>query len=151
MKQTSSLAHFRRIYPECSYKEVRDLVEAIRGDKYWFVHPGRRDALYVVALTRAQNPTAQGYQARATYVGSISVTSEASPYCRRGRVIALTRQGGKFVGKCMIRWPEFLQLIKLDSELVYNALLENQLPNLINRRVMKRLRQKFERRPSPNT
>jgi len=144
LTETDTFAHFRRTYPECSDKEIRDLVEAIRGDKYWLVQPGKKDALYVVALTRAQIPLAEGYQARATYVGAVSVTSEAAPYCRRGRVIAVARHVARFIGTSVILWPEFLQLIRLDSALVYHALLHNQLPAFINRRIMKEFRQKLE-------
>ncbi len=125
-------------------------MEAIRGDKYWFVHPGKRDALYVVALTRAKIPAVQGYRARGTHLGFVSLTSEAAPYCRRGRIIAVTRLGPRFAGRCVIPWPEFLKLIKFDSATIYRALLENQLPPFINRRALTGLLQRLESAAVPS-
>ena len=137
------------MYPECSYREVKDLVEAIRADKYWFVHTGKRDAFYVIALTRAQIPTAEGYRARATFVGSVGVTEEAAPYCRRGRVIGMARHGANFVGRVIIPWPEFMKLIKLDSASVYDALLQNQLPPFVTRGVIQELRKSISDASTP--
>ena len=54
--------HFKKIYPQCSMREIENLVSAIKSDKYWKVHKDKNDALYVVALTRAKIPLKGGFK-----------------------------------------------------------------------------------------
>ena len=120
--------HFRRMYEECGEKEVRNLVEAIKNDKYWSGRPGVKDVIYIVALTKAEIPLAQGFQARATFLGKVTVSREASPYCRRGRVLAAVKSESQYIVQSVITWPAFLRIMREKAEEAYHLLISGRFP-----------------------
>ena len=123
---------FRRSYPDCSRREIRDLVEAIKGDKYWRVDPKVRDVIYVVALTRARYPEGGAFRARATHVKSVLVDPRAARYCRKGRVLIVVNGYARHV----LTWPAFLRLMKMDSERVLKAIFDGTLPPFTNSKIL---------------
>ncbi|MDW8044224.1 MAG: hypothetical protein RMJ31_00395 [Nitrososphaerota archaeon] len=133
-----------RMYPNCSQRDVMDLVNAIDGDKYWYVYPKFKDAIYVVALSRAKIPLAKGFQARATYVGKISVDARASRFCRRGRVLIAIREGSKFRAVSVVTWPAFIKLMRERAERVYDLLIRGGLPPFIGLKQISRLNMDVE-------
>ena len=135
----SDIDHFLAIYPQCSRREIQDLVNAIRNDKYWSVHPGTRDALYVVALTRASIPTPHGFRARATHLRTVTVPPEAAKYCRRGRVLVVVNRDPAPVAMVVATWPAFLRLMRLKTAVVYEMLRSGALPAFIEERKAARM------------
>ena len=136
--------HFAKVYPSCRIKDIEDLVAAIRGNKYWSIHPGLIGAMYVVALTRAEIALKRGFLARATHVGQIRVVEAAAKYCSKGRVLVAMKEGSGFEAVSVITWPAFIRFIRLDSSRIYEDLLSGQLPPFIGERYLAEIRQKAE-------
>lgn len=130
-------AHFKRIYPKCSRKEIQDLIEAIKCDKYWLVCPNYKNAIYVVALTRANIPEEKGFQARATHLNRVIVVPEAARFSRKGRVLMVIKLGSNYIAKSVILWPAFLRLIKENSNMIYEHLIEGKIPPFVNNKNVK--------------
>ncbi|MEM3383486.1 MAG: hypothetical protein QXL52_03650 [Nitrososphaerales archaeon] len=132
MSRLDLFIHFKKIYPNCSRKEIQDLIEAIKWDKYWLVCPNYKNAMYTVALTRANIPKENGFQARTTYLKRVVVVSEAARFSRKGRILMVIKLGSKYVAKSVISWSAFLRLINEDTNLIYNMLIEGKFPPFIN-------------------
>ncbi|MEM2699143.1 MAG: hypothetical protein QXN98_00130 [Candidatus Bathyarchaeia archaeon] len=137
--------HFRRVYPECSRRDIENLVSAIISKKYWRVHPSRSDIYYAVALTRAKISCINGFRAKSTAPGPVVVSPRAARFCRRGRVLLVRRgNGGTFTSETVIDWPTFLRLIRLDEDKVYKYLIEDpNPPAFLNRRAFAALLRKM--------
>ncbi|MEM1514721.1 MAG: hypothetical protein QXH24_01505 [Candidatus Bathyarchaeia archaeon] len=130
--------HFMRVYPECSRREIYDLVSAILSSKYWKVHSNMNDAYYAVALTRALIPYINGFKVKSTVPGIVIVYPMVAQFCRRGRVLVAKRRNDIFVSKTIIDWPAFLKVIKMDKNLVYRRLVEEpNPPAFLSRRNLK--------------
>jgi len=130
--------HFKRIYPECSTREIENLVSAIISGKYWKVHSEKSDALYVVALTQAKTPFKDGFKAKSTAPKPVVVSPKAARFCRRGRVLIVKDDGETFVSDTVVEWPVFTRLIRHDQNLIYKFLIENfEPPAFLNRRTFK--------------
>lgn len=132
MKRSALWEHLRKAYPRCSNRKINDLVSAIEEDKYWWVCPGKKDAVYVVALTKAQIPLKDGFQARATHVGRVRVLRSAARFSRKGRVLLAVKEGTGFVARCAITWPAFLQLMHEEPQAVYELERSGLLPPFVN-------------------
>ncbi len=134
MSRSELVRCFRRVYRGCSRRDIDNLVSAVLSDKYWSVQPGAKDAVYVVALTRAEFPLGQDFQSRVTHLGFVKVAKAAARYCRRGRVLATLVDGSDFKAVSVINWPAFLSLMRLDPSLIYHALKQGGLPPFIGKK-----------------
>ncbi|MEM0049245.1 MAG: hypothetical protein QW424_04000 [Candidatus Bathyarchaeia archaeon] len=129
--------HFMKIYPECSRREIEDLVSAIISSKYWKVCPDKNDAYYAVALTRARIPYMGGFRVRSTAPGIVIVSQRAARFCRRGRVLLIKKKDNVFISETIIEWLAFLKIIKINGNLVYERLvMDPNPPTFINRRTL---------------
>jgi len=129
------MEQFRRIYPECSTREIENLVSAIISNKYWKVHSGKNDALYVMALTQARIPYKDGFKAKSTAPRTVIVSPRTARFCRRGRVLIVKKRGEYFVSDTVVEWPVFVKLIRQDQDTVYESLIESpNPPAFLNRR-----------------
>ncbi|MGH9909844.1 MAG: hypothetical protein ACRD32_04320, partial [Nitrososphaerales archaeon] len=70
------LKRYKRVHPGCTNREIMDLVNAIKENKYWNVLPNERNSVYVVALTRARIKANQDNVVRVTHFGKILVGRE---------------------------------------------------------------------------
>ena len=120
-------------------KDVTNLFEAIKGNKYWHGKLGSKEVIYVVALTRAELPVAEGYQARATYLGKVTVSEEASPYCRRGRILALVKKRGRYIARSVITWPAFIKLMRGRADRAYELIVREEFPYFVHQRSLRRV------------
>ena len=134
MSRSDLFAQFKKIYPECSRKEIEDLVEAIKGDKYWLVSPNYKDAIYTVALTKANIPKANGFQAKATHLKRVIVEFNASKFSKRGRVLMAIKSGSDYVVKSVILWSAFLRIMNENPDAIYKILIEGKMPPFVNNR-----------------
>ena len=134
MSRSDLFAQFKKIYPECSRKEIEDLVEAIKGDKYWLVSPNYKDAIYTVALTKANIPKANGFQAKATHLKRVIVEFNASKFSKRGRVLMAIKSGSDYVVKSVISWSAFLRIMNENPDAIYKMLIEGKMPPFVNNR-----------------
>ena len=132
MKTSELYVHFKKIYPECSIKEIKNLIEAIKGDKYWRVFPNHRDAIYVVALSRAKIPLLNGYQAKATYLKKVIVSPQSAIFSRKGRILLTFKKGSNYKAKCVITWPAFLKLMNEDPGSIYEKFSKGKFPPFVN-------------------
>lgn len=108
-----------------------DLVNAVKENKYWNVLPDEKDAVYVVALTRARIKVNKDNVVRVTHFGKILVDREIAKFCSRGKVLLAVRENSHFRGKYIITWPAFLNIMRTDPELFYNSLMEKDVKELI--------------------
>jgi len=127
------------MYRGCSEREINDLIEAIRGGKYWAGLLGSKDVIYVVALTRAKIRIARGFQARATYIDKAEVSESAAPYCKRGRILAMVKEDSHYVARSVIPWPIFLRIMRGLQDEIYNLIVSNRIPPYVNRNVIEAL------------
>jgi len=118
----------RSLYPECTEREVEDLIAAIKGDKYWSGLPGRRDLIYIVALTKAKIPVEGGFQAKATHLKRVVVSKRASRFCRRGVILAALKTDGCYKVNTVLSWPAFLKVMRGKAEEVYRLLSNPAAP-----------------------
>jgi hypothetical protein len=125
------LKRYKRIHPGCSNKDITDLVNAINANKYWNVLPGEKDAVYVVALTRARIKVNKDNVVRVTHFGKILVNGEIARFCSRGKVVLAVRQNSSFKGRYVITWPAFLNIMRTNPERFYHALMERDIRELI--------------------
>ena len=125
------LKRYKRIHPGCTNKEIMDLVNAIKENKYWNVLPNEKNALYVVALTRARITVKKDNVVRVTYFGKILVDREVARFCSRGKILLVVRENSHFKGRYIITWPAFLNIMRNNPELFYNALIKKDLKELI--------------------
>ncbi|MCP8322518.1 MAG: hypothetical protein H3Z52_16500 [archaeon] len=132
LSRSNLFAHFKRIYPECSRKEVEDLIEAIKGDKYWLVYPNHKDAIYIVALTKADIPNAKGFQAKATHLKKIIVVPKAAKFSKKGRVLMAIKFDSDYIAKSVISWSAFLRLMNENPDTIYKMFMEGKIPPFVN-------------------
>jgi len=134
MSRSDLFAQFKKIYPECSRKEIEDLVEAIKGDKYWLVSPNYKDAIYAVALTKANIPKANGFQAKATHLKRVIVEFDAAKFSKNGRILMAIKSGSDYIAKSVILWSAFLRIVNENPDAIYKMLIEGKIPAFVNDR-----------------
>lgn len=123
---------YRRIHPGCTKKEIEDLVSAIRGDKYWNAFPNSRDALYVLALTRARiRASNKNNVVKVTHLGKILVQQDVARFCSRGKVLLVVKENSHYRARYVITWPAFVNIMRSNSELFYQALIGSETTELI--------------------
>ncbi|MGB9895721.1 MAG: hypothetical protein ACPLN2_07480 [Thermoproteota archaeon] len=93
-----------------SEREINDLAEAIKNDKFWYALPGNKQFIFVVALSRARIKREKFYLAKATYLKQIYVPKEIKEFIRRFMIILVERETRK--GKVVMSWKTFLSLMK---------------------------------------
>jgi hypothetical protein len=114
-----------------SNKEITDLVNAIKENKYWNVLPNDKNAVYVVVLTRARIKANKDNVVRVTYFGKILVDREIAKFCSRGKVLLAVRENSHFKGQYVITWPAFLNIMRTNAELFYQELIKKDVKMLI--------------------
>lgn len=139
--------HFRRIYPKCSTREIENLVSAIVSNKYWKVHSEKNDAIYAVALTQAKIPCRDGFKAKSTAPKSVTVSTKAARFCRRGRVLIIKSRDGNLISETVVEWPVFVRLIRQDQNIIYKFFIESHDPPMfLNSRTFSRIQAIFRER-----
>lgn len=133
------IKRYKRIHPGCTNKEIEDLVNAIREDKYWNALPNYKDALYVVALTRARIRVNKANVARVTHFGKILVDQSIAKFCSRGKILLVVKDNSHYRARYVITWPAFLNIMRGNSELFYNALVGSNTRELIGVKQAKEL------------
>jgi len=125
------IKRYKRIHPGCTNKEIEDLVNAIKEDKYWNALPNYKDALYVVALTRARIKVNKANVVRVTHFGKILADQGIAKFCSRGKILLVVKDNSHYRAKYVITWPAFLNIMRGNSELFYNALIRSNTKELI--------------------
>lgn len=125
------LKRFKRIHPGCTNKEIMDLVNAVKENKYWNALPKYKDAVYVVALTRARIKANNANVVKVTHFGKILVDQKVAKFCSRGKVLLAVRDNAHYRAKYVITWPAFLNVMRGNAELFYNTLINSDANELI--------------------
>jgi hypothetical protein len=122
---------YKRIHPGCTNKEIEDLVNAIKEDKYWNALPNYKDALYVVALTRARIKVNKANVVKVTHFGKILVDQSIAKFCSRGKILLVVRDNSHYRARYVITWPAFLNIMRGNSESFYNVLISSNTKELV--------------------
>lgn len=125
------IKRYKRIHPGCTNKEIEDLVNAVREDKYWNALPNYKDSLYVVSLTRARIKANKANVVKVTHFGKILVDQDIAKFCSRGKILLLVRNESHYRAKYVITWPAFLNIMRGNSESFYNTLINSNTRELI--------------------
>ncbi|MEM3083854.1 MAG: hypothetical protein QXP61_02065 [Nitrososphaerales archaeon] len=133
------LKRYKRIHPGCTNKEIMDLVNAIKDNKYWNVLPNEKDAVYVVALTRARIKVNNDNVVRVTHFGKILIDREIAKLCSRGKVLLAFRENSHFRGKYIITWPAFMNIMRTDAAGFYHSLIRKDVRELIGVKLAKEI------------
>ena len=125
------IKRYKRIHPGCTKKEIEDLVNAVKEDKYWNALPNYKDALYVVALTRARIRVNKANVVKVTHFGKILVDQGIAKFCSRGKILLVVRDDSHYRARYVITWPAFLNIMRGNSESFYKALIGSNTKELI--------------------
>ncbi len=125
------IKRYKRIHPGCTNKDIEDLVNAIKEDKYWNALPNYKDALYVIALTRARIKVNKANVVKVTHFGKILVDQGIAKFCSRSKVLLVMKDNSHYRARYVITWPAFLNIMRSDSESFYNALISSDTKELI--------------------
>lgn len=118
------------LFKTLNRREKEDLLSAIKGNKYWNLDAKDRDFIYVVALTRARIRIDESYCARATHIGSVTMSKEVGKFCRRYRILLVNRRMGKAV--CVMTWKAFNKYMMKYRKQIHDALMRGKLPPYMN-------------------
>ncbi len=118
------------IYGELKQRELENLLEAIRHDKYWRVSPGDDRLFYAVILTRARTPSSRGRLVRVTGFGQVVASGMAAAFCRRYRVGVIDSKDGRLVA--VLTWRAFSWIMRNCPEAVYAGLVSGSAPSYLN-------------------
>jgi len=61
-------------------------------------------------------------------VKKVILSEKAAKFSRRGRILVVKEKDGVFYSNTVIEWPIFLKVIRIDQNITYNILIENQNP-----------------------
>ena len=125
------IKRYKRIHPGCTNKDIEDLVNAIKEDKYWNALPNYKDALYVIALTRARIKVNKANVVKVTHFGKILVDQSIAKFCSRSKILLVMKDNSHYRARYVITWPAFLNIMRSDSESFYNALIGSDTKELI--------------------
>ncbi|HLE34298.1 MAG TPA: hypothetical protein VI698_00245 [Nitrososphaerales archaeon] len=125
------IKRYKRIHPGCTKKDIEDLVNAIKEGKYWNALPNYKDALYVIALTRARIKVNKANVVKVTHFGKILVDQSIAKFCSRSKVLLVMKDNSHYRARYVITWPAFLNIMRSDSESFYNALISSDTKELI--------------------
>lgn len=93
-----------------SEREIDDLAEAIKSNKFWYALPSNKQFIFVVALSRARIKKGSFYLAKATYLKQIYIPQEIKEYVRKFMIVLVERETKK--GKVVMSWKTFLSLMR---------------------------------------
>ena len=144
MKNRCDLA-LGHLYPECTRREIKDLREAMRHDKFWKALP-MGVAIYVAALTRAERPAVHGLHAKVTFLGKLVVNPDVAQWCRRGMILLAVQTGQGNRGISAIRWPAFRRLMKVECKVMARLINSGKFPPVVGLQEAKRLAEREEER-----
>ena len=66
---------------------------------------------------------------KATAVKTAILSEIAAKFSRSGRILVVKEKNGVFYSNTVIEWPIFLKVIRIDQNVTYNILIENQNPS----------------------
>jgi len=114
-------------------RDVENLINAIKGDKFWYAIEGNKSLIYVVALTRARTFSEGNYWARCTGIGRVKVKKEIRKLVRRYRILLVDLN--KREATKVLTWKAFKKAISANLHPDY-------MPNYLNvKRVRKIIRE----------
>lgn len=123
------------IYNELRRRDLENLLEAIRHDKYWRVYPGDSRFFYTVILSRARTPSPRGRLVRVTGFGQLVAAGEAARFCRKYRVGIVDSRARALIS--VLTWRAFSWIMRNCASGIYAKLSSGSLPSYINIRQAK--------------
>ncbi|MEM3368675.1 MAG: hypothetical protein QXP88_01080 [Thermoproteota archaeon] len=126
-----------------SDREITDLAEAIKNDKFWYVLPDNKQFIFVVALSRARIKEANFYIAKATYLKQIYIPREIKEFVRRFMIILVEKDTK--IGKLVLSWKTFLYLMSSKKHLL-PLILNLGTPRKISRKDLSKLIENYEQK-----
>lgn len=110
LKKKSIKNFLKKKFKHMSERDISDLVEAIKNDKFWYALPSNKQFVFVVALSRARIRKGTFYLAKATYLKQIYVPKEIKEFVRRFMVALVERETKE--SKVVMSWKTFLSLMR---------------------------------------
>jgi hypothetical protein len=135
----SLYGYLKKAYPSCAERDIQNLVEAIKNNKFWPLKAGNKDEIYVIALTRALIPSELGFLSKVTYLNQVEVSNSAAPYCRKGRIIIVVKKDSRYQGVSILPWTVFLKIFRNNPDLPKKLLNRESLPPFIGSKDLPRL------------
>jgi len=128
------------IFKKIPRKEESDLVEAIRGKKYWNISEENKNYVYVVALSRARELAPIGYYAKTSALGKVQVIPEAAKYCRKYRILLVDIETQTAFS--VLTWMVFRRIMKKNDKLMNMFIKKRRIPPYINRKILREFSKK---------
>lgn len=125
------------IFKKIPKKEKANLIEAIKGKKYWNISEGNKNYVYAVALSRARNVAPRGYYVKTSVFGKVEVIPEAAKYCRRYRILLIDVKAGTAFS--VLTWMAFRTIMMKYSEVIEALVKDGKTPTYINRQTLRQL------------
>lgn len=118
------------IYGELKRRELENLIEAIKHNKYWRVQPRDNRFFYAVILSRARTPSSRGRLVRVTGFGQLTALGAVAAFCRRYRVGVVDSKEG--IVLAVLTWRAFSWAMRNCQSEIYLRLVTGSLPAYIN-------------------
>ena len=125
------------VFEKISKKERSNLLQAIKGKKYWNISEGNHEYVYAVSLSRARISAPSGYYANTSAFGRIQVVPKAAKYCRKYRVLLINLKSK--IAYSTLTWMSFTTIMKKHSSLIENLVQNDKIPPYINSRILHEL------------
>jgi hypothetical protein len=125
------------IFEKIPKKERYNLLQAIKGKKYWNISERNHEYVYVVSLSRARISAPSGYYANTSAFGRVQVIPNAAKYCRKYRVLLINLR--LKIAYSTLTWMSFTTIIKKHSGLIEDLVQEEKIPPYINNRILHHL------------
>lgn len=122
-------------------REINDLVEAIKNNKFWYALPSNKNFIFVVALSGARIKKGNFYLAKATYLKQIYIPKEIKEFVRRFMIVLVERETKK--GKVVMSWKTFLYLMS-SKKYVLSYILSLSIPRRLSYKDIKELAESFQ-------
>ncbi len=117
------------LFKKISDKDVYNITNAIKADKYWKISEKDRQYYYAVILSRGRTPSFKGRFVKVTGFKSVEADDRVAWFCRKYRVGVVDSKENKLI--CVLTWTAFKKMMHKGDKIL--ELIESKaLPPYIN-------------------
>ncbi len=117
------------LFKKISNRDVYNITNAMKADKYWKVSETDKRYYYVLILSRGRTPSFKGRFVKVTGFKNVEADDRIAWFCRRYRVGIIDSKGNRLI--CVLTWSAFKELMHSGDKIL--ELIENgTLPQYIN-------------------
>ncbi|MDP8023670.1 MAG: hypothetical protein ACP5LF_03860 [Nitrososphaeria archaeon] len=123
-------------FNKISDKDVYNITNAIKADKYWKISENDRRYYYAVILSRGRTPSFKGRFVKVTGFKAVEADDRVAWFCRKYRVGIVDAREKKLI--CVLTWTAFKKLMH-EGDRILKLVLDSKLPPYINEKIAEKL------------